>query len=65
MPVQGPYYSDEQVEKVYNAVMETLKQHGIQKFPPTEDYRTHRLDRNRYLKFAIEMLVELESWESW
>lgn len=65
MPVMGPNYSDKAVEQATEDVLNLLKEkYNIQKFPPEETYRSNRLDRNRYLKFAIQMLFELESWES-
>lgn len=65
MPVIGPSYSDKRVEEATKDVLSLLSEkYGIQKFPPEEMYRSNRLDRNRYLKFAIQMLFELESWES-
>jgi len=65
MVVMGPSYNEKSVEEATKDVLSLLSEkYGIQKFPPDEMYRSNRLDRNRYLKFAIQMLFELESWEA-
>lgn len=72
MPVMGPTYSDDEVNKIYEDVMTLLREkYHIQSMPEDmldkrflgKDFKIRRQERNDFLKFTIEKLVELESWE--
>lgn len=66
MPVMGPSYSDEQVDRLYNKVMTLLQENGIQDSPGHDlwpNWKRYRESRNARLRRAIEKLVELQSWE--
>lgn len=69
MPVIGPSDPDpEHVKKIYNEVIELLKNkfhiqnHEPEKFP---NWQEDRDKRNAVLYGAIYSLVELHYWETW
>lgn len=68
MPVQGPEYSESEVEDIYNKVMNLLKENNIQKHSPqgpnSKEWEKLRKKRNKKLHKAIESLIELNSWEN-
>ena len=67
MPVMGPTYSDDQVDRIYKSVLCFLRENwNIQTSRSSilRDWTEDREERNALLKEAIRGLVELESWES-
>ena len=67
MPVMGPTYTDDQVDRIYKSVLCFLRENwNIQTSRSSIlwDWTEDREERNALLKEAIRGLVELESWES-
>ena len=68
MACMGPTYSENEVDEIYEKVMEMLKNnYHIQDKDPhfnIENSNRLRVERNANLKNAIKLLVELDSWEN-
>lgn len=68
MAVSGPSYSQEKVDKIFNKVVDILKQEKILNYdcfgPLKKAHEENRKERYLKLYLAIQGLVEIDSWES-